>query len=168
MGTKKITLFSSIFLFNSILKGIIDMVLIPVLISEIGYLISLLTTTLIYLLVGVISVKIYDFYKVDFLFIETLKKAQYDKNQVIINSPIVNLILKWTKKNKLILKLILGLLLASQNIGLVVLYLRDGYYSYDGFVGKNIKLFFFLYSLAMSLYWNTFVFTTIQTIKAIR
>lgn len=137
------------------------MILIPILISEFGFIISLTTTTLIILLVGIISIKIYDFYKIDCLMIEALKKSQYDNDQIVDKGVVVKLILKWANKNKTVL----GLLLASQNLGLVVIYFRDSFYLYNGFSGKNIKLFFFIYSIIISIYWNTVVYTGLLAIK---
>jgi len=160
MGAEKTKLFGSIFLFNSILRGIIDFLLIPILISKFSYIGSIIITLFIYLLIGIISVKIYDFYKIDCLRIEILKKAQYDNDQIVDKSNIVKLILKWTNKSKFVL----GILLAGQNSGLAVIYLRDSFYLYNGFHGKNIKLYFFIYSLIISIYWNTAV-SGILTIK---
>jgi hypothetical protein len=158
---KRITLIGYIFIFNSILKSVIDIILTPVLISEFGFLKSLSITTFIYFLIGIISVKIYDFYKIDFFMIEALKKSQCENNQFYDKSIIVSIILKWTQKNKIIL----GLLLACQNVGLVVIYFRDGFYDYNGFCGKNIKLIFFIYLLIINIYWNIGVYISNLAIK---
>jgi len=163
MGAQKTTLFGSIFLLNGIFKGIIDMILIPVLMSKLGYIVSLTLTTLIYLFIGIVTIKIYDFYKIDCLMIEALKKSQYNNTPIENNGVIVKLILKWAQKNKIVLEI----LLASQNTGLVVIYLRDGFYSYNGFYGKNIKLFFFIYSFVISIYWNTVIYIGNQAIKGL-
>ena len=158
---KSVTLIGYIFMFNLILKSVIDMILTPILMSEFGFLKSLSITTLIYLIIGIISIRIYDFYKIDFFMIEALKKSQCENSQFCDKSIIVDIILKWAQKNKIIL----GLLLASQNLGLVVIYFRDGFYDYNGFCGKNIKLIFFIYLLIINIYWNIGIFIGNLTIK---
>ena len=165
MERKEGTLFGFIFLFNSIVKGIIDYLLIPMFIGEMGYLSSVLVTTIIYILIGILSVKIYDYCKKDYLLIEALKDAEKNNQTSELNF-IIKLILKWSKKRKN--KNILGLILASQNPGLVVIYYREGSFLYNGFAGKNMKIFFFINLLIVNVYWNTAIYTGVSIFNLFR
>ena len=132
-------------------------------IGEMGYLSSVLVTTIIYILIGILSVKIYDYCKKDYLLIEALKDAEKNNQTSELNF-IIKLILKWTRKNKTIL----GLLLASQNPGLIVIYYREGSFLYNGFVGKNMKIFFFINLLIVNVYWNTAIYTGVSIFNLFR
>lgn len=157
----RILLFWSIFLLNFCVKGFLDVILNPILIVNFGYWISLLITTSIYLYIGIKSVNIYDFYKVDCLFIETLKKIQFNNKRFESKNVLIKFILKRSETNKFLL----GLLLSFKNPGLVVIYFRDGFNLYNGFSGKNIKLFFALYLLITNIYWNLTVLLGIGLFK---
>ena len=156
MGRKiKIARFGSIFLLNLIVKEIIDIILTPILIIELGFVVSFTTTVLIYIIIGIISVKIYDNSKVDCLWIEEFKESQYNGNLFSKKNRLTNFIEKWTRKNRKIL----GLLLSFKNPGLMVVYQRDGFHQYNGFTGKNIKLIFLVNIFLTNVYWYTFLFT---------
>jgi len=144
----------SVFVLNFGIKGLIDFIINPILILEFSFLISLLITILIYTLLGILTVKIYDYYQTDFLMIEALKQSQLLCGQ-ISGSRLLRFINRRAQKNKKIL----GLLLTSQNTGLFVLYFRDGFYQYNGFSGKNIKNIFFLNLFIIEFYWNTILYT---------
>ena len=151
----RIVQFGSVFLINLSVKGFIDIILNPILMIEFGYLLSILSTTLIYATIGIISVKLYDLYKIDCLMIESLKESQYNHDQISNKNRLVNLITKWAKRSRPLL----GLLLSLKNTGLMVIYRRDGFHLYNGFAGKNIKLVFLINSLLVSIIWNTVVYT---------
>lgn len=147
--------FGSIFFINFGIKEVIDFILTPILMIEFGYILSLLTTTSIYLLIGIASVKIYDRHKQDCLYIEALKKAQADNKPLTKRNKLTEFILSWTKRNKIIF----SLLLTFKNPGLFVIYFRDGVNLFNGFAGKNIKIIFLINLLVMNLYWNFVIYT---------
>lgn len=156
MGKKaKIARLGSIFLLNIAVKEIIDLVVNPILMFKFGYFFSLITTTLIYILIGIISVKIYDYHKVDCLMIEELKESQHNGTLIKKENRLIQLIEKWANKNKKLLSLVLSF----KNTGLPVVYYRDGFHKYNGFTGKNIKLIFLINSFIVNLYWNTIIYT---------
>lgn len=156
MGRKiKIARFGSIFLLNIIVKEIIDLILTPILIIELGFVISFITTIFIYLVIGVISVKIYDNSKIDCLWIEEFKESQHTGNLFFKENRLINLIERWTKKNKILLSLILSF----KNTGLMIIYFRDGFHLYNGFTGKNIKLMFLINTIIINVYWYIILFT---------
>ena len=151
--TKKITHLGVILLSNFIFKTIFEWGLVPLLMVELGFLKTLIITILFFLLFGFISIKIYDFYRKDYLLIEALKESQKN-NTNIKRSSLINMILKWATKNKFWL----GLFLSSQNPGLFVLYYRQGFYLYDGIKDKKLKIFFIRNILILSLYLNIFLY----------
>lgn len=153
MKNNQLAHLGSIFILNFGLKILIDFVLNPILILEVGFLFSLSITVLIYTLFGIISIKMYDYYKIDFLMIEAFKKSQSECEQT--ENPLLRFIRRRAKKNKKTL----GLLLSSQNSGLFVLYFREGFHQYNGFQGENIKKLFFLNLFIIELYWNTILYT---------
>lgn len=133
-------------------KGIVDWALVPFLITELGYIISIIVTILIYIFIGLLFVKKYDSYKIDFLKIEHLKKVQLNKgatNYLLI-------FVRWLK----------GLIFCSHNTGIPVLYHRHGKYLYDGFSeDKNIIKIFILDILLIGIYWNTVIYTGISVLE---
>lgn len=122
---------------------------------EFGYFLSLLCTTTIYTFIGILSVKVYDYYGIDCLWLEQLKKSQCEGDIFDSSNPLIRFIEKWIKKNKKFL----GLLLSFKNPGLMVIYYRDGFYQYNGFTGKNIKLIFLVNIVLINLYWNSIIYT---------
>ncbi len=155
MENVKIVRFGSIFLLNLAVKEIIDIGLTPFLIIKFGYITSLVTTILIYLVIGVMSVTLYDKYKKDFLFIETLKKAMSLNEEIPDANKLIHFILKWINKGRFIL----GLLLSFKNPGLPVICYRNGYGLYNGFSGKNIKWSFLRNILLIQIYYHIFLYT---------
>lgn len=151
----RIARFGSIFSLNLVIKGIIDLILDPVLVIELGYFISLIISTLIYIIVGIISVKIYDHYRTDCLWIEALKETQYNNEQIPVPNHLIRFILKWSKKDGIVLRFLLSL----KNTGLMVIYYRDGFKLYNGFTGKNLKLLFLINSFIINLYWYLVLYT---------
>ena len=154
----------SILLVNLCIMGLIDGFLIPVLMLEVGYILSVFITTFIFIIIGIISVRLYDLHKTDFLLIESLKESQYNNDQFIEKNRVVKSITKWSKRSRLLL----GLLLSIKNTGLTVLYHRDGFHKYNGFSGKKIKLFFLLNSFIISIFWNTVAYTGFSLWKLIK
>jgi len=158
---KELKRFWLIFFVNLMIKEIIDLYLTKYLIFNFNFLISLFSTTLIYLLIGIISIKIYDLYKQDIFWIEKLKNKQLSKNKIKDGNPLIKFILKRNKTNKFFL----GLLLFFKNPALMVIYFRDNHSQYNGFAGKNIILYFAGYLLIMNLYWNLMVYFSISIWK---
>ena len=162
----RIARLGSIFLLNIAIKEVIDLVLNTILMIRFGYIVSLFTTTLIYVLFGIISVKIYDYYKKDCLMIEDLKESQHNGNLIQKENRLIRLIEKLARKNKTLLSLILSF----KNPGLTVIYYRDGFHLYNGFTGKNIKTIFLVNSIIINIYWNTILYTGFsmwETIKTV-
>lgn len=147
-------IFGFIFAINIAIKFIIDMEITPFLIIKHSYIFSFITTNIIYALIGIISVFLYDKFKGDPVMIEALKKHQSEGGHLKYKNKLIKFILKRNKKNKFIL----NALLFFKNPGLMVIYHRDGSYLYNGFKGKYIKLLYLIYLLFMNLYWNTMVY----------
>lgn len=155
MENVKIVRFGSIFLLNLAVKEIIDIGLTPFLIIKFGYVTSLVSTILIYFVIGIISVTLYDKYRKDFLLIETLKRAISLNEEIPDANKLIHFILKWMNKSKFIL----GLLLSFKNPGLLVVYYRDGCELYNGFSGRNIKWSFSRNILLIQFYYHVFLYT---------
>lgn len=154
MENAKIIRFGSIFLLNLAVKEIVDLILTPILIIEYGYIISLLSTIIIYLIIGLASVKMYDHCKIDFLLIEDLKESISVNEKIPASNKLIRFILRWMNKSKFIL----GLLLSFKNPGLLVIYYRDGYALYNGFSGKNIRWSFVRNILLIQTYYHLFLY----------
>lgn len=137
----------SIFLFNISIKGIIDWILNPILMVEFGYVISLITTTLIYIIIGIISVKLYDNKGEDLFGVEN-----YKENKKTSKRSILGYIINFFKI------FILGLILSLKNTGLVVIVFRAGSYLYNGFTGNFIKIIFLVYALIINVAWNILMY----------
>lgn len=147
-------IFGFIFAINIAIKFIIDVEITPSLIINYSYFYSFMTTNVIYALIGIISVFLYDKFKGDPVMIEALKKYQNEGGHLKHKNKLIKFILKRNKKNKFIL----NALLFFKNPGLMVIYQRDGSYQYNGFKGKHIRLLYLVYLLFMNLYWNTMVY----------
>ena len=155
MKNRKVLRFSSIFLINLIIKEFIDALLTPIIMFEFGLIKCFIFTMIVYSIKGFITVRLYDYYRTDCIMMEGLKEAQHNNNQINEYNKLVKFIIKKSKNNRK--KLIL--LLAFKNPGLPVLYMRDGFYLYDGFTNTRIIYYFFLNIFIMNIYWNTIVFT---------
>lgn len=132
---------------------------------ELGYIRSVIITTLIYLFIGIISIKIYDTHKVDYFWLESLKRAQakYARSQIKNGSFFYRFILRRGWFNRLAISSVFSL----KNPGLTVIYLRKGSYRYNGFSGKNIKLHFAIYLLFANVFWNEIVLLLAPIFKII-
>ena len=137
---------------NFSVKALIDYVLTFTLIDKYGYLISFSTTTLIYILIGIITIKLYDHYKIDCWFVEKLKKDQHCEEVKIESKNIFMIIIRFFKKFSLMIFLVYTVNPASGAI-----YFRDGFGLYNGFKGKGIIIYFFLSIITASAIWNLFV-----------
>lgn len=146
---------SSVILLNICVKTFIDFALNPILIAEFQYITSVTITTIIYLIIGIASVKIYDIHRVDYVWIESLKRAQFHYALGKIKNG--NIISKFILKRGWFNRLLIGLIFALKNPGLAVIYLRKGSYKYNGFTEKNIKIHFVLYLLFTNILWNKIV-----------
>lgn len=155
MENAKIARFGSIFLLNLAVKEIIDILLTPFLIIEYGYITSLISTIIIYIIIGVLSVILYDRYKKDVLLIETLKKAMSLNEKVPDSNKLIHFVLRWMNKGKFVL----GILSSFKNPGLLVLLYRDGYNLYNGFTGKNIWWSFLRNIFLIQIYYHIFLYT---------
>lgn len=137
----------SIFLVNIAIKGIIDWIINPILIVEFGYVISLITTTLIYVIVGVVSVKLYDKKGEDLFGVEDYKANKITPKRSILGHIINFLIMS-----------VLGLIFSLKNTGLVVIIFRNGSYLFNGFTGNFIKIIFLVYALIINASWNILMY----------
>jgi len=160
---KELRRFWIIFFINMGIKALIDIVLTPYLMMEVGYKSSLLYTTFTYLFIGTISLWIYDYYKIDVFWLESLKKDQFDNAKIKNKNSLIKFILKQNEATKLLLELVLFF----KNPAFWVIYFREGEYLYNGFAGKNIKLHFTYYLLIMNIYWNTMVYLGLSLWKII-
>ena len=144
-------------------------------IGSFGPIISTIITIPIYIIFGIIFVKIYDFYRIDFE-IEEYKKARFNNEEFVPKNRITKLLVKFSGKGKKIAnflkkfiksknrikkitnflnKLILMILSAlSFNPGLMVIHFRPGYNLYNGFAGKSIKIYFLVSIIITNIYWN--------------
>lgn len=156
---KKVRIFWLVFFINLGIKSAIDFWLTPILIKN-DYLFSLFITTVIYILMGIMSVKLYDKYGKgkDPLWVEDLKKFQSEGGHLKYKNKLIIFILKNDKKNEFVL----NILLTFKNSGLGVIYKRPGFNLYNGFTGKNTKIFFIFNILVMTLYWNSMVYLGIH------
>lgn len=149
----EVRLFSYIFIINLIIKLFIDYIITPPLMGKVGYWYCLLITSFIYIFIGFISLQLYDFYKIDCLKIELLKKTQYTKDQKDYRNNFAKFILDRNIENKIFF----SVLLAAKNPGLVVIYLREGYDKYNGFTTTYIKTLFVVSPIIISIGWNTLI-----------
>jgi len=143
------------------IKGAIDLFLDPYLMESFGYFYSLKITTSIYFIIGIVSVILYDYYEVDCLRLEALKRAHFYGKEINGKNRLIRLITRRSKKGKFIL----SLSLASKNPGLMVIYLRDGFGLYNGFSGKYILLYFLLNTVLINIYWNGIIYLLIILYK---
>ena len=155
MEKRKVLRFSSIFLINLSIKESIDDILTPIIIFELGFIKRIIIITAIYIIKGVITVRLYDKYKTDCIMMESLKEAQFNHHKIEEWNKLIKFIVKKSENNRK--KLIF--LLSFKNPGLGVLYMRDGFHMYNGFSGKNVIYYFLLNIIVKSIYWNIIVLT---------
>lgn len=155
MDKVKIAHFGSVFLLNLVVKEIMDIFVTPFLIIKYGYITSLVSTIISYLIIGILSIRLYDKYKKDFLLIESLKEAISLNKEIPNSNKLICFILKRINKSKFIL----GLLLSFKNPGLLVIYYRDGCYLYNGFTGKNIRWSFLRNVFLIQIYYHFFLYS---------
>ena len=156
---------SSVIFLNICVKTFIDLVLNPILIAEFKYVTCVAITTSIYLFIGILSVKMYDKQRSDYFWIESLKRAQFHYAQGKIKNG--NIISKFILKRRWFNRVLIGLIFAFKNPGLMVIYLRKGFHKYNGFTGKNIKLHFIMYLLFTNIFWNKIVVLLINPLLKI-
>lgn len=150
--------FLILFSINLGIKTLIDFKLTPFLMKDYDYLKCFLYTNIIYLMIGIISLLIYDYYKIDICGLESLKKAQENKEAIEDESWLIKFILQRDKKNKFFL----GLLLSFKNPSLPVIYFREGFNLFNGFTKIKIGISFVLYIIIINIYWNTMVYLGIS------
>ena len=157
MEKEKITKFSSIFLINLGIKGLIDAILAPFLVIEFGYINCFYLLVSIYILVGVFSLHLYDKGKKDILFMESLKEAM-DKNQELLEyNKLSRFIIRKTRGRKK--RPILIILLSFKNPALAIIFMRKGYFLYNGFINWINFYFFLVNIIIMNVYFTIVLYT---------
>lgn len=126
----------------------------PELVMEYGYILSVFISTAIIMVVGVIFIKIHDYYKIDLL--EKFKKSRGDEDRFFNKTE--RFIMKWEKKGSWILFLALTL---GDSI-VAVIYYREGSYRFNGLPTWKIKGLFFLSVLTINAYFNAGIYTSIS------
>lgn len=157
MEKEKIVRFSSIFLINLGIKGLVDFVLAPFLVIQFDYATCFYALMSIYILVGIISIFMYDKGKKDILFIESLKEAMQKHEKLLEYNKLIRFIIKKSKGEKK--KPLLILLLSFKNPGLAVVYMREGFHLYNGFTNWSIFYFFLVNIFIMNLYFMIVLYT---------
>ncbi len=153
MSAKKISNMGTGILINSIIGYSLGVGVNPPIVLYCGYLLSVLITTIITIIIGALCVKAYDFYKIDWLLIEALKKARLEKSD-LPNNKVVEFIIKWSDKNKFLL----FIFLFFRDSVLTVIYYREGDHLYNGFPTWKIKKLFLLSALSINIWWNAFLY----------
>lgn len=147
--------FLIIFLINFTLKEYIDLYITPLIIIYYdGLIVSTIFSILIYLIIGIVSLDIYDLLEIDIFWIEALKKARKEG----INFRKRNCLIKFILKNNKKKQFIFDMLLSFKNLALMVINKRDGEYLFNGFTNKKIKLLFVVYLILINIYWNLMVY----------
>jgi hypothetical protein len=146
MKTKEVTGMGTVILTSFVVKAIADYPINFFVVGFYGYFFSILIMAIINFLICYIFVRIYDFYKVDILFIEEFKENKR------INNKIIDFIKKWTDKGKIILFLVLSI----KSPFLMVIYFRKGHF--NGFKENEIKLLTIISIIGTSILWNTFIY----------
>lgn len=147
-----------IFLVNLGIKEFVDLVLTPFFMIEVGPFFSFILTTIIYLFIGIKSLRMYDSRKTDIFWFQELRIAQKNHEQIETKNYLIKFVLKKNRKNKFFL----GLLLSFKNLALPIIYFRNEEDEFNGFKGKNIKLYFTCYLLITNLSWNLMIFLGIS------
>lgn len=157
MEKEKIARFSSIFLINLGIKALIDFIVAPFLVVQFDYATCFYLLMSIYVLVGIISIYIYDKDRKDILFIESLKEAMQKHEKLLEYNKLARFIIKKSKGEKK--RPFLILLLSFKNPGLAVLYMRDGFKQYNGFTSWIIFYFFLVNIFIMNIYFMIVLYT---------
>jgi hypothetical protein len=157
MEKEKIARFSSIFLINLGIKGLIDLIIAPFLVIQFDYPTCFCLLMIIYILVGIISIYIYDSGKKDILFVESLKEAMNKHEKFLEYNRLVRLIVKKSKGKKK--RPLLILLLSFKNPGLAVIFMRKGTFLYNGFTSWVVFYFFLVNIFIMNLYFMIVLYT---------
>ena len=128
----------SIIALNFGLNTVIEVEIIPRLILKYGYLNSFLVTMVIFFIIGVVSVTLYDIHKKDIFKIEALKENPSLFYNNSGSNKLIKFILKWEQKSRLLFIIILSF----KNPGLFVLYFRKGVFLFNGFSDRKIGIYF--------------------------
>lgn len=166
MEKGRVAIFSSVFLINLGIKGLVDFVFAPFLVIRFDYATCFYALMSIYVLVGIISIFMYDRGKKDILFIESLKEATQKHEKLLEYNKLIHFIIKKSKGDKK--KPLLILLLSFKNPGLAVVYMRDGFHLYNGFTNWNIFYFFLVNIFIMNLYFTIVLYTGFSFWKLIK
>lgn len=150
---KNVIRLGSFFIINFIVKELIDWVLTPFLMYKLHYWLSTLITTMIYLIIGFITVKLYDLKENDSFGFEALKNNREESEN---ENNLGQLVVKIFK---------IGSLFYVKNAGLSVIYFRKGPNLYNGFSEKNMGRFFVIYLLFVNITWNIFIYISIFILK---
>ena len=151
---KETKLFWCIVASNFVIKYIIDWPLTIKLMGHYNYFISLSIVIMIYFLWGIISVKLYDYFKVD-LGIEKFKEYQINNREVDFTNKFIKIITSKSGMNKFSLGIAITWLIKP---GLSIIYFRNGCYKYDGFNSKEMVMFFIKNILFSCIVWSLFIF----------
>lgn len=157
MEKEKIARFSSLFLINLGIKGLIDFIVAPFLVVQFDYATCFYLLMSIYVLVGIVSISIYDKGKKDILFIESLKEAMQKHEELLEYNKLTRFIIKKSKGERK--RPLLILLLSFKNPGLAVLYMREGSRTYNGFTSWVIFYFFLVNIFIMNIYFMIVLYT---------
>lgn len=157
MGKKtRMVQFGSIFFINWGIKEFTDFVLNTFFMIKFGYVPSLVLTILIYLLIGIIYIKINNSYGTFIEWFEYLKKFK-DNDVEIKRIKIIRFIMRVIGSNKFLLAVLLYL----KNPGLLIIYFRNS----NGSLKKYIKLLVILYLIAANIVWNIIVYYGVSVTK---
>ncbi len=155
MSTKKLTGFGAGIAIRYIVNSTQGVIINPAFVYLLGYTISVVASTIVTIVIGIIMLKLYDLFKVDWFLLESLKKAHQDKNQLHSENKALQLIIKWAESNKKLLFLFFFL----RDAFVTVIYFRKGAFLYDGFQETRIKLLFFASALSINIWWNAIIYT---------
>lgn len=136
---------------------IYDYVVVSFLLVYLGLVEGIVAVMLLSLLIDLGTLKFYDWFKKDWLAIETLKELEYKKN---FFGKLFNFV-----KNKSTFLTIVILSLTS-NAFIVTAYMRKGSFQYNGLTKRDWHIFL-LSSLLTNLYWVFLIAGGIEIIKYI-
>ena len=151
---KRFSIMGIWFLINLLINIWIKLRINPELVIKYGYILSVLISTAIIMVVGIIFIKIHDYYKIDLL--EKFKKSRGDEDRVFNKTE--RFIMKWEKKGSWFLFLALTL---GDSI-VAVIYYREGSYRFNGLPTWKIKGLFFLSVFTINAYFNAGIYTGIS------
>ena len=151
---KRFSIMGIWFLINLLVNIWIKLRINPELVMEYGYILSVFISTAIIMVVGVIFIRIHDYYKIDLL--EKFKKSRGDEKHIYNKTE--KFIMKWEKKGSWVLFLALTL---GDSI-VAVIYYREGFYRFNGLPTWKIKGLFFLSVFTINAYFNAGIYTGIS------